>query len=444
MILLTEANMDDLISSLPDEILFRIFSSLPFESAAQTIFLSNRWRLLWETALVQHGTEEDVANAMSGFLANFNEKDPSKNTRKFRFHFCNGSVLLVIIARNGSLRLHFSTGKQEFPQQFGLQLEFNHQNLASQPSPSSFYVKSLHLMSVTYLTNEVVSSIMTNFQILETLKITCCNCLQSLSIGSDTKLLSLTIFDCPQLKSLHIRSYKLRTFRYRGPLPWFRPEYHFNLADALLDSRQGPGYSSFSGRDFDSVLLTIKNVKVLTLCKWTFEALICPSLSTLLADFQFYNLKELWWIDNSIGRYDSEALISFLKLCPSLQQLFVTIDPKSYFMKSSSKYSIRAGRNTQLHHLKLVKLDGFENQADEVLLAERIGKVVTTEPLILTSSDLICLRKFVEVSSNQSKQNSTDKLEEVAPQSCEGKCSYKFVEVQDTKELHPKHVHMGL
>ncbi|KAI5578719.1 hypothetical protein BDE02_08G045300 [Populus trichocarpa] len=317
--------MDDLISSLPDEILFRIFSSLPFESAAQTIFLSNRWRLLWETALVQHGTEEDVTNAMSGFLANFDEKDPSKNTRKFRFHFCNGSVLLVIIARNGSLRLHFSTGKQEFPQQFGLQLEFNHQNLASQPSPSSFYVKSLHLMSVTYLTNEVVSSIMTNFQILETLKITCCNCLQSLSIGSDTKLLSLTIFDCPQLKSLHIRSYKLRTFRYRGPLPWFRPEYHFNLADALLDSRQGPGYSSFSGRDFDSVLLTIKNVKVLTLCKWTFEALICPSLSTLFADFQFYNLKELWWIDNSNERYDGEALISFLKLCPSLQQLFVTV-----------------------------------------------------------------------------------------------------------------------
>ncbi|KAG6765315.1 hypothetical protein POTOM_029346 [Populus tomentosa] len=383
--------MDDLISGLPDEILFRIFSSLPFESAAQTIFLSNRWRLLWETALVQHGTEEDVANAMSGFLANFDEKDPSKNIRKLRFHFCNGSALLVIIARNGSLRLHFSTGKQEFPREFGLQLEFNHQNLASQPCPSSFYVKSVHLMSVTYLTNEVVSSMMTNFQILETLKITCCNCLQSLSIGSDTKLLSLTIFDCPQLKSLHIRSYKLRTFRYRGPLPWFRPEYHFNLADALLDSRQGPGYSSFSGRDFDSVLLTIKNVKVLTLCKWTFE-----------------------------------------------------IDPKSYFMKSSSKYSIRAGRNTQLHHLKLVKLDGFENQADEVLLAERIGKVVTTEPLILTSSDLICLRKFVEVSSNQSKQNSTDKLEEVAPQSRERKCSYKFVEVQDTKELHPKHVHMGL
>ncbi|KAJ6670274.1 F-BOX PLANT-LIKE PROTEIN [Salix koriyanagi] len=153
-------------------------------------------------------------------------------------------------------------------------------------------LKSLHLMSVTYLTNEAVSSMITAFELLETLKITCCNCLQSLSIGSDTKLLSVIILDCPQLKSLHIRSFKLRTFRYRGPLPWFRPEYHFNLADALLDSREGPGHSSFTGRDFDPVLLTIKNVKVLTLCKWTFEELICPSLSTLLGDFQFYNLKE--------------------------------------------------------------------------------------------------------------------------------------------------------
>ena len=141
----------------------------------------------------------------------------------------------------------------------------------------------------------------------------------------------------------------------------------------------------------------------------------------------------------------SENCFSYLKLY-TIKRFYIAvqIDPRSYFMKRSNKYSIRAGRNTQLHHLKLVKLDGFENQEDEVLLAEHIGKVVTTEPLILTSSDLICLRKFVEVSSNQPKQNSTNKLEEVALQPRERKWSYKFVEVQDTKELHPKHVHMGL
>ncbi|KAL9388674.1 hypothetical protein Peur_017279 [Populus x canadensis] len=97
-----------------------------------------------------------------------------------------------------------------------------------------------------------------------------------------------------------------------------------------------------------------------------------------------------------------------------------------------------------VYSLKLVKLDGFENQADEILFAERIGKVVTTEALILASSDGICLQGLTEVSSNQTKQNRTHNLEAVAPLSCERKCSYKYVEVQDMKELYIKHVHMTL
>jgi hypothetical protein len=94
-----------------------------------------------------------------------------------------------------------------------------------------------------------------------------------------------------------------------------------------------------------------------------------------------------------------------------------------------------------VHSLKLVKLDGFENQADEILFAERIGKVVTTEALILASSDGICLQGLTEVST---KQNGTHNLEAVAPLSCERKCSCKFVEVQDMKELYIKRVHMAL
>lgn len=89
-------------------------------------------------------------------------------------------------------------------------------------------------------------------------------------------------------------------------------------------------------------------------------------------------------------------------------------------------------------------MDGFENRADEILFAERIGKVVTTEALILASSDGIFLQGLTEVSSNQTKQNGTHNLEAVAPLSCERKCSYKFVEVQDMKELYIKRVHMAL
>lgn len=43
-----------------------------------------------------------------------------------------------------------------------------------------------------------------------------------------------------------------------------------------------------------------------------------------------------------------------------------------------------------VHSLKLVKLDGFENQADEILFAERIGKVVTTEALIHHQMGFAC------------------------------------------------------
>lgn len=39
----------------------------------------------------------------------------------------------------------------------------------------------------------------------------------------------------------------------------------------------------------------------------------------------FYKVKELWWIDNEEECYNSDALISFLKLCPVLERLFVTV-----------------------------------------------------------------------------------------------------------------------
>ncbi|XP_012081578.1 F-box protein At2g39490 [Jatropha curcas] len=420
--------MEDFISNLPNEILFYIISSLPFESAKQTIFLSERWRLLWKTALVQHGTEENFVTTICNFLANFNEQDPLKNTRKFQFHFINGNISLAIVAPNNELHLDFSTGKKEFDRQFKLQLDFNN-NLAGRPSLST--IRSLNLISVNHLTNKAVSLILSKFQSLETLKIRNCNCLQSLSIGSDTKLLSFTIFDCPQLEFLTVRCFKLKTFRFRGLLPSIWLDYHYNLVDAFLDFRQGPMRSSFTNQDLDSVLLTIKNVKVLTVCKWTFKTFICPWLSTFLAEFQFYGLKELWWIDNLNQEYDSQALMSFLKLCPSLERLFVTIDPKSYCVEKITSCSTEvAGRNTKLKHLKLVKLDGFVNQEDEILLAQHLGEIVTTEPLILASAVGISLRKLINDPFYQQKQKR--------------KSNYIFVEVKDMNQLCLKHVHMVL
>ncbi|XVE69126.1 hypothetical protein DITRI_Ditri09bG0125600 [Diplodiscus trichospermus] len=185
---------------------------------------------------------KDVPTAVSGFVTNFDKHSPAKNIRKLRFHFGQDGVLSAIIAPNNKLHLDFSAENQENPRKFGWQIELNSQNLSLQPSPPTFFVKTLYLISVNHLSSEAVSSMVSNFQLLENLKIIGCSGLEALSIDSGTKLLNLTISDCPQLKSLYISSYK-----------------------------QGRGYSVFKTCDFDRVLLTIKNSEILTLCKWTFE-----------------------------------------------------------------------------------------------------------------------------------------------------------------------------
>ncbi|RVX13580.1 F-box protein [Vitis vinifera] len=71
------------------------------------------------------------------------------------------------------------------------------------------------------------------------------------------------------------------------------------------------------------------------------EAVIGPTLSTRPSTFLFHELKELWWIDNSLDKYDIDAQLSFLKLCPSLEKLFITIDPRSYGTPSRSECQVK-------------------------------------------------------------------------------------------------------
>lgn len=58
-----------------------------------------------------------------------------------------------------------------------------------------------------------------------------------------------------------------------------------------------------------------------------FQALIWPSISPSSGNFIFYKLRELWWVDNDNheGENSIRALVSFLKLCPALEQLYVMV-----------------------------------------------------------------------------------------------------------------------
>ncbi|KAL6126590.1 hypothetical protein ACLB2K_074637 [Fragaria x ananassa] len=362
-----EEKRDDLFGRLPNEIICHIISFLPSESALETSLISSRWRGLWNTSLVQRVAIDEVPDAVSEFISHFDKLNPLRHPRRLKLYFGEGSddLLLASTAANNKLHLDFSTGKkEEYPlRHFDLQLQLkydqNVQNLLvahHQPCPSTFYVKTLFLKSVNNVINEAVSSMFSSLQFLEHLKIIECDGLQSLHIETSPKLLSLTILDCQLLNSLHLGTSKLQSFHYRGFLPRIWPEHHFNLADAMLDFRLGPSYTGFSSSDFDPLLLTIKNAQVLTVCRWTFQTLIWPTISPLQAKFMFYKVKELWWIDNEEECYNSDALISFLKLCPVLERLFVTNDPESYCITSRAPTSKIVKSHTKFGRLEVIKM----------------------------------------------------------------------------------------
>lgn len=294
-----ENTTKDLFSYLPKEILGRIISFLPNESSMETILISTRWRDLWNEAIIRYGTSEDITNVVARFLTTFEELDPLKHPRKLQFHFAKDSVLLATIANNSKLLLDFSSLKKELiigiQMQYELQFKFNkkQQEIIS----SNFLVKNLYLKSISYLTSEVASSIVSNLEHLENLVIIACSGLKSLSIDSKSQLQKLTMLDCLELKSLHLKSCKLKSFQYRGFLPWIFPEYHFNLSDAMLDFRLGACCSHFKTKDFDATLLTIKNSQVLTLCKWTFEVNL-----PFIAFFIYFFYIEKLYHDSSLIR----------------------------------------------------------------------------------------------------------------------------------------------
>ena len=267
-----DVTVEGVFGNLPDEILGSIVSFLPNEFALETSLISTRWRDLWNQVLVRHGTMEDITGVVAGFLASFEELDPLKHPRKLQFHYAEDSVLFATIATNSKLLLEFSSAKNELIERhYELQFMPLQQHITYQHVPATFLVKTLYLKSVSYMTSEVASSIVSILEHLENLVIAECSGLQSLFIESETKLRKLTVLDCLQLKYLHLRTSKLKSFRFRGPLPWIWPESHFNLSEARLDFRLGPSSSDFRTQNFDDTLLTIKNSEVLTLCEWTFE-----------------------------------------------------------------------------------------------------------------------------------------------------------------------------
>ncbi|KAE8676361.1 hypothetical protein F3Y22_tig00111617pilonHSYRG00036 [Hibiscus syriacus] len=351
----------DVISCFPDDVLFHIISFLPFESAVHTGFLSRRWKGLWRKTLVLERAMDDAVVTAFNLLYDFDEHNRPKNNWGLQFNLGQGALLFVSVTPDRTVHLDFSAGEQEFPASFDW-----------------------------------------------------CNGVQSLVVEDAGVLQKLIVLDCPQLQFLSFQGPRLRCFRYRGDLVSFRFKvccrcYYATvystcdcglyLEDAMVDLRQGPltqwtrdfeptvrphrgsdGSDSCScdskHRCFESILRSINGVKSLTICRWFFEQTMCKSFysSSGGPELYFSRLKELWWIDCSMARHNINALLCFLKLCPNLERLYVTIDPKCYELSrsSSEKSSSTVSGPANLNGLKVVKLEGFADEEMENLLSRRL------------------------------------------------------------------------
>ncbi|KAH9767808.1 F-box protein [Citrus sinensis] len=215
----------------------------------------------------------------------------------------------------------------------------------------------------------------------------------------------------------------LKSLRYRGLFPEVLRHYGGSMEDAMLDLRKGPS-NSIDDFYFGPKLFSLRSAKTLTLCRWTYEALIYPHRRV-----QFSKLEELWWIDyENDEKYNSDALISFLKLCPLLERLSVTISPKPGRLTIPCACSTQLADDTIPKQLKFVKLEGFRNEEDMISLAKRLKEVFFLEPKIVATSKEISVRSLVKALEFQ-----------------EGESAYKFVkEVRHINQLCPKHPHMRL
>ncbi|KAK8579651.1 hypothetical protein V6N13_142823 [Hibiscus sabdariffa] len=436
-------------------------------------------------------TVEAAIKAIQSFLDSFDANHRPRNKWGFIFDFNHGRVLVACISSNGALQLDFSAGKQQLPRPFDLLLELNpaSPNLYShrygfhwwnevnrpsqtkQPSLNTVKVTSLYLISVSHLSNMAISSLVPNLPFLKSLTISKCNGLQSLEIKEAKGLHKLVVLDCAHLQSLSFEGSCLKSFRYRGNLVSFRFRVSstYNRVglfgrdarwlfteDAMVDLRQGPltqwtwdwnvprfspyyyslyneiKHCSCADKDkcFNSFLSSIEVVESLTICRWFFEMSVCEMLlcSTGDPEYCLSELQELWWIDCSTERESINALLCFLKLCPSLERLYVTIDPKCYKLPSTEKFSALVIPD-KLECLEAVKLEGFADEEKEILMARRLIPLFGEKnPVIISKSHGKRLKHLVKVA----------KLEKM------GKYPYKFKVVENVDEDFPDHVHMNI
>lgn len=399
----------DLISKLPPEILGRIVSLLPLKQAVRTSSLSTPWRSLWAPLQVDlcfasdqmtgQEASKEAALVMATFLRSCqrpqqwkfrlglqkNKQEPSKTVQQL--------LVLATMGVDKELHLNFCDGEQ-VPNVFQLTL-----GLPTKTSGLSS-LKSLHLRSVTLFAENLVSTLFSNCLLLENLKLENCSGLQSINIEAGNYLESFTVTNCPDMVNIKVSAPNLESFKYQGVLPLIQLKNTSNLIDVVLNLRDGLGYTEFDCEELLYLLASLKEVEILTISGWLLEWMCSAGVIFGQLQFRFNKLKELRWIDSLMNRTKRDSLACFLNSTPSLEKLYIEIDqslssiPHPFFHHYWHEphlwmdYKTVKCNASQLVVLKSVRLVGFTNEEDELLLMDLLlKKAVTLKSMTVTSPE---------------------------------------------------------
>ncbi|KAL3753830.1 hypothetical protein ACJRO7_001123 [Eucalyptus globulus] len=320
----------DLISSLPQDILHKINSFLPLKEAVRTSLLSTRWRSLWSPTTVNHfaagdspisafDAVKDSLEAVGALLGSYE----SPEMRKLCFQFPKGDV--TVLATKGvekELHLNFFHSKKEDKSYYQMKVDFGDTTLINITNLSTLRI--LHLRSVVGVTEDFASSLLTNCQLLQSLRIEKCEGLKRIGIEKNESLRSLMIVDCMDIENVTVSATALRSFVYKGLLTQIHMKNALNLVDVVLDLEGAFGNSDFDCEEVLSLFSSLKEVETLTTSGWLLEWLCSAGVIFGRLEFQLSKLKQLRWIDSLMDNGKRDSLACFLNICPILEKLFIT------------------------------------------------------------------------------------------------------------------------